>query len=845
MKTQQFLLALLFSISSLSLIAQSNTTITLEVSGACGQCKDRIEKAANLPGVFTASWDESSHHLTVVFDASKVDIEKIKKSVVDAGHDIGDMKAKRSVYNALPECCHYRELAPTPPPGIAGDRIIKGVVIESDNKGNFKALPFATVVWMGSNRGAYTDSTGVFTVRQPEGIDKLIVSYSGYKPDTITIGKENDLRIVLAADKQLKEVIVSARKRATYISNLSAIRTQVITQKELFKAACCNLSESFETNPSVDVSFNDAVTGSKQIQLLGLSGNYTQLTIENLPGPRGLATPMGLNTVAGPWIESIQLTKGIGSVANGYESIAGQINVELKKPESSEALNANMYINSIGKTDLNLNLAQKLGKKWSTLLLLHDDFLGKKELDKNKDGFRDLPYGNDIALINRWKFDDGKGFLMQLGIKAMDENRTGGESLFDPAKERHTTAHYGLGLTTDRYEAFGKFGYVFPQKKYKSIGLMMSAIQHHQSAYFGMNEYNGRQNSFYANLIYQSIIGSTKNQFRTGLSFLYDKYRETLNADQYDRKQNIPGVFAEYTYIPSPKFNMVLGLRADHDNLYGSFVTPRIHLKYEPIKGTTLRFSAGRGQRTANIFAENMGLLASSREMHIHNNGSGKGYGLSPEIAWNKGVTIDQKLKLFEKDANFSLEFFRNDFQNQVVVDLEMAGHVHMYNLEGRSWSNSFQAELSFEPIEKLEMRMAYRYFDVKTSFDGKILERPLIAAHRGFATMEYAPGRFKFEYTINLIGRKRIPSTMTNPEDFQMESWSPAYVLMGGQVSRTFGKAKAFEFYAGCENIGNKMQEKLILSADHPFSPYFDASMVWGPVEGRLFYAGWRLKIK
>ena len=845
MKSFTYILLFFLASFSISAFSQSNSTVSFEVSGACGQCKDRIEKAANLPGVFTATWDEGSHHLTIVYDASKADLEKIKKNIVKAGHDIGDLKAKTSVYNALPACCHYREMVAAPAPGIAGDRIIKGVVIEDDKKGNFKALPFASVVWLGSNRGSYSDSSGVFTVRQPEGHDRLIVSYTGYRSDTITIGRENELRIVMATEKQLKEVIVSARRRATYISNLSAFRTQVITQKELFKAACCNLSESFETNPSVDVSYNDAVTGSKQIQLLGLSGNYTQLTIENLPGPRGLATPMGLNTVAGPWIESIQLTKGIGSVANGYESIAGQINVELKKPESSERLNANMYINGIGKTDLNLNLAQKLGKKWSTLLLLHDDFLGKKALDENKDGFRDLPYGNDIALINRWKYDDGKGFLMQLGIKAMNENRTGGESLFDPATEKHTTSHYGLGLTTDRYEAFGKFGYVFPQKKYKSIGLMMSAIQHHQSAYFGMNDYNGRQNSFYANLIYQSIIGSTKNQFRTGLSFLYDKYRETLNAAQYDRKQHIPGVFMEYTYIPSPKFNMVLGLRADNDNLYGAFVTPRIHLKYEIIKGTTLRFSAGRGQRTANIFAENLGLLASSREMHIHDNGSGKGYGLSPEIAWNKGVTIDQKLKLFEKEANFSLEFFRNDFQNQVVIDLETPGHVHMYNLMGKSWSNSFQAEISVEPIEKLELRMAYRYFDVKTTISDKLVERPLIAAHRGFATAEYATGPYKFEYTINLIGNKRIPPTMTNPEEMQMEAWSPSYVMMGGQISRTFGKTKAFEFYAGCENLGNKMQEKLILSADHPFSPYFDASIVWGPVEGRLFYAGWRLKIK
>ena len=543
-----------------------------------------------------------------------------------------------------------------------------------------------------------------------------MVSYTGLLSDTIVVTDVNELKIVLASKNQLKEVTVKSRQRFTYASPISTIRSQVMTGGELLKAACCNLSESFETNPSVDVSYNDAVTGSKQIQLLGLSGNYTQLTVENLPGPRGLATPLGLNSIAGPWIESIQLTKGVGSVANGFESIAGQINVELKKPESAEKLLANVYVNDQGKTDLNLNLTQKLNHQWSTALLLHDDFLNNKTLDMNMDGFRDLPTGNQLSLVNRYKYDNSKGLMAQFGIKVLNDQRVGGQTLYNPAIDKNSTNYYGLGIDTKRYELFGKMGYVFPQQKYKSIGLQMAAIDHQQDSYFGLTTYDARQKSFYSNLIYQSIIGTTIHKYRAGLSFQYDNYHENFKGVLYDRKELVPGAFFEYTFTPSEKFGAVVGMRADHHSLFGSFLTPRINLRYEPIKGTVIRGSFGRGQRTANIFAENNSVFVSSRQVSIITTGTGKAYGLNPEIAWNKGVSIDQKFKLFAKDATFSVDFFRNDFQDQVVVDVENPREVKFYNLTGKSYSNSFQAELNVTPLNKFDIRIAYRYFDVKTT---------------------------------------------------------------------------------------------------------------------------------
>ena len=854
MNTKNYLVALCFLFINIISYAQNTNTsnltkTSLKVFGVCGMCKDRIEEAVKIKGVKLGVWDEDTKMLKLEYDSTKTSLKTIQLKIVAVGHDLEDLKAKQDVYEALPDCCHYRDEANIhhdEDKAVAETAFVKGLVLEATITGKFEPVINASVYWAGTTIGVVTDSFGVFNIPAQDTINKLVISYVGYKTDTLEVKNGKELHVIMASKNDMNSVTVFSRPDAMFIANLNTIRTQVMTGGELLKAACCNLSESFETNPSVDVSYNDAVTGSKQIQLLGISGNYTQLTVENLPGPRGLATPLGLNSIAGPWIESIQLTKGVGSVANGFESIAGQINVELKKPETAEKILANVYVNDFGKTDLNLNVAHKINAKWSTGLLLHDNFINNTKLDMNSDGFRDIPTGNQFSLVNRYKFDNSKGVLAQFGFKVLTDDKTGGEVAFNPALHKNTNQQYGIGIKTERYEFFGKLGYVFPQQQFKSIGLQFNAIDHAQNSYFGLTNYNAKQQTVYGNLIYQSIINSTINKFRTGISVQYDKYNEDFKSINYTRKEIVPGAFFEYTYTPNEKFSLVAGLRGDNNNLYGAFLTPRLNMRYEPIKGTTIRVSAGRGQRTANIFAENNSVFVSAREVNIITNTSTKAYGLSPEIAWNKGISIDQKFRLFYNNASLGIDFFRNDFENQVVVDLEDPRAVSFYNLKGKSFSNSFQAELNFEPVQKFDIRIAYRYFNVMQDFNGKLIERPFISRNRAFISFDYATeNSWKFNYTLTYNGSKRITSTKQNPLAYQLPTASPSYILMNAQVTKTIGKKWPIDFYTGIENISNFMQQNPIVAAAAPFSPYFDASMVWGPISGRMLYVGWRMKIK
>ncbi|HVX52291.1 MAG TPA: TonB-dependent receptor [Chitinophagaceae bacterium] len=830
---------------------EKDTAVTITVYGNCDQCKQRIEAAVRGRGVTSANWDIDTKILSIVYNPSKTSLDKIQQHIVNAGHDTQFKKAKDDVYNSLPACCLYRKneeeqkgidsLQWQPQP-VAG--MIKGVVVSLDAKGKFVPMHGASVYWLGSKRGIETDSMGVFNIAENGLGSRLVISYTGFTSDTVAIEDNRLLKVILASGGQLKDVTVYSGKKSYYASALTPVRTQMIGEKELYKAACCNLSESFETNPSVDVSFNDAVTGSKQIQLLGLSGIYTQLTVENMPGPRGIATSNGLSFIPGSWIESIQLTKGTGSVANGYESIAGQINIEEKKAVPGDRLFLNAYVNDMGKTDLNVVTTQKINSKWSTALLMHDDFLNNKKIDNNNDGFRDLPSGNQFTIFNRWQYNSSNGLMGQIGIRVLTDNKTGGQVDFNPATDKFTTTHYGIGLATERYEAFAKLGYVFTAKKYKSIGLQVAAFSHNQNDYFGLTAYDAKQQNVYANLIYQSIIGNTNHKFRTGLSFLYDHYDETFSAANYTRKELVPGAFFEYTWDASTKFNMVAGIRADHNSLFGYFVTPRLNARYQPHKNTTIRISAGRGERTANIFSENTGWFVSSRAVTITPNAKGGAYGLQPEIAWNEGISIDQKFRLFNREGSVTADFFRTDFVNQVVVDVDKsATQLNFYNLQGKSYSNSIQAEINYSILKNIDVRLAYRLYDVKATYHGELLQRPLVAKQRAFTSLHYeTASKWKFDYTVQLVGQKRLPYSGDAPAAYQWQSYSPSYVVMDAQVSKT---VKQLELYAGVEDLNNYHQQQLIVDAANPFGHNFDASIVWGPVYGRMFYAGLRFRIK
>lgn len=725
--------------------------------------------------------------------------------------------------------------------------VFKGMIMDKNNPEGNLGVFGANVYWLNTSVGTMTNEKGWFEIPYNANYKRLVVSFVGYKTDTLLINSLEPIHHFLTLENELDEVTIKSKKKATLKSFVQTQNVFTVNSDELLKAACCNLAESFETNPSIDVNFSDALTGTRQIQMLGLKSPYLLISQENIPSIRGAAQVFGLTFTPGTWVESIQITKGAGSVINGYESISGQINAELVKPMTDKKLFLNAYGSLAGRLELNTHINQKVSDKWQTGLYIHGNHRSQK-IDRNRDHFLDFPVMNQINVMNRWQFIDAeKGWVSFINFRYMDDHKQSGEINFDPEIHRGGTDIWGSEIETKRFDSSLKLGYVFPEMPFQSFGFQFAYSNHEQDSYFGLKTYDIQHQSVYSNLLFSSIIGDTRNKFTTGLSFTYDAYNEYANLIDFSREENSYGAFFEYAYDNLDNFSFTAGLRVDSHNLMGTFITPRLHLRYVPWEKGVFRASIGQGRRSANIFAENQQLFASSRQIDIQASG-GKIYGLDPEVAVNYGVSYLQGFNLFDQKGDISFDFYRTNFQNQVVVDWENQQRISFYNLEGKSYANSFQTEINYALSEYFNIRLAYKYYDIETDYNSGRLSKPLTPNHRFFANMSFETEKrlgerqWKFDLTYNFIGEQRIPNTSDNPVQYQLPSNSNSYSLLNSQLTRVF--SDKLEFYFGAENITNLRQKNPILASDNPFGDSFDSTLIYAPIFGRMFYSGIRFKI-
>ena len=726
---------------------------------------------------------------------------------------------------------------------------VSGMVMEANENNKHLPLPGANVYWLDTSVGTVTKEDGSFTIPYEKGHQKLVISFVGFTTDTLTVTDPTQkIHHWLRLTSELDEITVSARKKASATSYLQSQNVINISSDELLKAACCNLSESFETNPSIDVNFADAVSGTRQIKMLGLTSPYILITTENIPSIRGASQAYGLSFIPGTWVESIQVSKGAGSVVNGFESIAGQINAELQKPQTDDRLFVNAYAAANGRLELNTHINTKVSNRWDTGLYVHGN-LRDREFDKNDDTFLDMPLARQINIMNRWQYTNPeKGFVSFINFRFLNDEKQTGQEDFDPDTDMGTTNAWGSEIDTRRFDVSAKLGYVNPEIPYQSMGVQIAYSNHDQDSYFGLNHYNINHNSIYANLIYNSIISDSRHKVKTGVSYTHDHYDELVNTTDYERTENSFGGFFEYAFDNLEEINMTAGIRIDHHNLMGTFITPRFHIRYTPWEKSAFRASFGRGKRSANIFTENQKIFASSRTINVVDE-EGEIYGLDPEIAWNYGVSYLQGFNLFGRKADVTLDFYRTDFENQIVVDYENPTEVSFYNLNGKSYANSFQVEFNYNVFERFDLRTAYKFYDIKTQYNSGKLEKPLTPKHRLFANASYEThkegngSKWKFDATYNWLSEQRFPSTVSSPEPFQLPEYSPTVGTLNAQVTKVF--SNKFEVYLGGENITNVKQNDPIVSANNPFGPYFDTTMVYGPIFGSMYYAGLRFKIK
>ena len=717
-----------------------------------------------------------------------------------------------------------------------------------------------TVLALPSGRGTTTDADGAWSLDVTEA-DSLRFAYVGYETRTLAVvsltpSSSGEPPTIVLAPRSLEVVTVTARQRGTYTSTLDPRNVESITRTELQKAPCCNLGESFETNAAVDVSYRDAATGAREMQVLGLRGVYSQLLVEKRPTLYGLATPIGLDLIAGTWLDGIQIGKGASSVQTGPNALSGQVNTELIKPFATDPLFVNVFAGGFGRVETNVHLAESWNDRHSTGLLLHGS-RNPQSHDRDGDGFYEQPGRDTYSAMARhfYRSDDWRA---QVNVWGATDRREGGQT--EHSADGQHGAHHGgdryvLAQANDRLEAFAKTGYLGFARAATSIGVIGGLTQHTLDNRYGIVDHDARQRSGYLSAMFTSYLRNTNHTYTVGLAQQYDDYAETYDNTNYDRTETSTGAFAEYTYNylrgsdTGPGLyglSVIAGLRVDEHSVGGLQALPRLNVKVNPTEGLALRASAGRAYRSPQVIAENLRLLASSRTFVIEEP-------LQLATGWNYGVALTQNFELgaapgaFAPNGSVSLDAYATVFDNLAVVDQERrVSFTTVANATGPASTLALLGSVRIEPLKGLELKAAYKYVDSRQTYaDGVERAVPYVASWRGLFSTDYElpSERWRFNANVQVVGPMRLPGEdafarvdVRVAEAIVFES--PTYALLSAQA--TYVVNDLLELYAGSENLTNYRQRRAILGATND-ADYFDASRIYAPLMGVMPYAGLR----
>ena len=722
---------------------------------------------------------------------------------------------------------------------------INGIVKAQKSDGGVEPLAFASIYWLEGKISLESNDKGEFSFnKKGAGTVSLIATYVGYTKDTLLLKNgEVKAELLLKEQNELNAARVVGKQEGNFLSKITPVKTEVITAAGLCKMACCNLAESFENSASVTVGYADAITGARQIRLLGLSGIYTQMLDENRPVMRGIAAPFGLSYIPGQWLESIQIAKGPSSVVNGLEAITGQINLEHRKPTAEQPLFLNLFLSNTLRTEATVASSLQLNNKWSTVMLGHFS-TDPKGHDGNHDGFKDEPVSMQFNVSNRWLYLAENGMQIRFGFKALSDDRVAGMNEFKKGMDI-TPNLWGSEIKNTGLNTFLKVGIPLNADNSKNIATVIDYSWHRLNSFFGLNKFDAIQNSAFVNVIFQNEINEN-HKLILGLSGQIDNLDETLTIREFTsadklsdvsvlypgREERSVGAYGEYTYTKGEKVSVVTGIRLDRNNIYGWLFAPRVNVKYAFFDELIFRGSAGRGFRSPNQISDNLGILSTGRNIVLENN---------PDIedAWTYGVNLTGYMPFgFDKKASLSFDYFRTDFNSQLIVDQEFnTSEIRFYNLDGRSYTNTYQADFSVAPVERFTILATFRYNDARATLEGQgLVERPLVSRYKGVLNFQYATrmNKWTFDFTAQLNGPSKLPNFMGGGN-------SPVYPMFYAQVTKKF---RDLDVYIGGENLSNYRQKHPIMNASDPYSQGFNSTLIWGPLMGVKVYAGLRFTI-
>lgn len=842
---------------------QAQSKFILDVAGNCDACTITIEETALLtPGILDASYSLGTGLLTIVTEDKVYRAIELGNLLAARGYDNQVKVASDDDYLQLEGCSRYRELEDY-------DKSLYGLWVEniSEVVDPYKLAPFTvgtvygqlngkttillsgvSIRFVDAEKGVTTDSIGQFHV-QREGERLLIFKKEGYITDTVDVKYTLELTHYLQAEEIVSDV------RLAYTFDSSALKTFDLDEEGQLRSDNTVVTEDIQFRSLIDVRYTDAVTGTQQIQLLGLSSKYAQVTRDGIPTFGNIGTAESYNLTPSAWMSNVQLSQGVGSVINGHENITGHFDQELKQPDSGDRFYLNLQGNQSGRYEGSLIARQELGEKISTAVFFHANDR-QLRTDLNEDGFIDLPLHRAVSAMNLWKYQGDEGLEVQLGAQYSSTNSIGGQ--FEYFQEIDSDL-WGYEGEAQRLDIWSKVKKTYNEAKNLRLGLQLGYIDNNSDNRYDSKSYRIGQKSFSGRLMFESDLFIPQQHIKIGLSYRQHDYRERLELllidffpsireVNFNSQESIPGAFLEYTLKPAEHFTIIGGIRADRFNfLSGLIISPRLHLRYAFSDFSVLRISGGKGWRASNPYVENPDLFTN----RLISNFTlleldGNFVDTEREQAWNFGANLTQDLTI-ARSARIYLDYYYTLFDNQTIVDYEeltVPNVITIRGLIGQSYGHSSQAQFEIEFVENFDIQLGYRFNFNRTNvgpiftslFEMKLLSPVFNPTHRAFSKFSYeTKSGWNFSASANWVGEQRLPTATIIDFDLENFSYAPDYFIVNAQV-RKFITDK-FEMYLGCENL-------LDFTQDDPVSVQFDVSERWAPLFGRNIYGGIRYRL-
>lgn len=635
----------------------------------------------------------------------------------------------------------------------------------------------------------------------------------------------------------MSEVVVTGTMKPVLRHN-SPVPVAVL-QRSFFRSnPGAHLFESVQMVNGLQAQVNCNVCSAGDIQINGMEGAYTLVTIDGMPLVSSLGTVYGLMGLPNSLLERVEIIKGAASALYGPEAMAGVINLITRSPQRRNQVHADLSSTSHGEHTLDLAGLYRWGKV-NMISSLHG-FLMNQPFDNNGDGFADIPVQQRLSFFQKISISRSSKLPASLALRRFDEYRWGGQMSWEE-RFAGTDSVYGERIRTARNELLGAYQLAFLGKPL----IQWSGTEHRQNSIYGTMPFQAVQRVGFMQFLWSGRQYGIS--WLAGLPLRYTFYDDQTVATPSPERRFLPGFFVQAEGKASATMGYNVSIRVDDDRVHGTVWSPRLAMRYQTSASSSLRMNFGTGYRLVQVFTEDHAALTGAREVVFRE-------ALKPERSWsallNFAISGNPGSHVLRSEASL----FYTRFSNKIAADYFSNPNQIIYsNLDG--FARSAGLSLDFElftvtrqritlGITAMQVGLMRRDSNGLMDFERQLHSPPFSAA---LQLQQPLSRNWMIDVGAKINSPMRLPVV---PGDFRPE-YSPWYALLNLQATKK--TKRGLEIYAGIRNLLNFIPRNPLLRPFDPFDKWvhvnnpqgytFDAAYNYASLQGRRIFVGIRMQ--